>query len=75
MRTPQPFAQEPVMEFDQMPSPIRETLCGAPFAQRDGFVAVPAGPGLDVEVDEAARDRLCMACISPEDHIYLCIYN
>jgi D-galactarolactone cycloisomerase len=59
-RTPQPFEQEPVMEFDQTPNAIRETLCGAPFTQHDGFVAVPAGPGLGVEVDDAALNRLCV---------------
>ena len=59
-RTPRPFEQEPVMEFDQTPNLIRDTLCGAPFTQRDGFVAVPSGPGLGVEVDEAALDRLCV---------------
>ena len=59
-RTPLPFMQEPVMEFDQTPNPIRETLCRAPFTQRDGFVAVPTGPGLGVEVDETALNRLCV---------------
>lgn len=59
-REPQPFLQEPVMEFDQTPSPIRETLCGAPIAQHDGFVAVPDDPGLGVQVDEAALNRLCV---------------
>jgi L-alanine-DL-glutamate epimerase-like enolase superfamily enzyme len=58
MRAPQPFAQKPAMEFYQTPNPIREMLCGEPFAQRDGFVAVPAGPSLGVEVDEAARSSL-----------------
>ena len=59
-RKPQPFHQEPLMEFDQTPNPIRETLCGEPFAQRDGFVAVPSGPGLGVEVDEDALARFCV---------------
>jgi D-galactarolactone cycloisomerase len=59
-RNPRPFEQEPVMEFDQTPNPIRETLCGEPFTQDDGFVAVPTGPGLGVEVDEAALARLCV---------------
>jgi D-galactarolactone cycloisomerase len=60
-RTPQPYEQEPVMEFDQTPNAIRETLCGAPITQQhDGFVAVPPGCGLGVEVDEAALDRLCV---------------
>jgi D-galactarolactone cycloisomerase len=52
-RNPQPYAQEPVMEFDRTPSAIRETLCRVPFDQADGFVAVPAEPGLGIVVDEA----------------------
>ncbi len=53
-RNPQPYAQEPVMEFDRTPSAIRETLCRVPFDQADGFVAVPAEPGLGIVVDEGA---------------------
>ncbi len=57
-RNPEPYAQEPVMEFDRTPSAIRETLCGMPFDQKDGFIAVPTGPGLGIEVDEEALKRL-----------------
>ena len=53
-RNPQPYAQEPVMEFDRTPSLIRETLCRRPFAQVNGFVAVPQAPGLGIVVDEGA---------------------
>jgi D-galactarolactone cycloisomerase len=56
--TPLPFQQEPVMEFDRTPSTIRETLCREPFRQVDGFVAVPSGPGLGIEIDEAALETL-----------------
>lgn len=59
-RTPEPFQQEPVMEFDRTPSLIRETLSPQPFDQVDGFVAVPMGPGLGVDVDEAVVERLCV---------------
>ena len=41
------------MEFDRTPSQIREGLMTDPFDQEDGFLAVPEGPGLGVEVDEA----------------------
>ena len=49
---PLPFVQEPVMEFDRTPSVIRETLCDIPFDQKDGYVEVPNGPGLGIEVNE-----------------------
>ena len=57
-RQPQPFMQEPVMEFDRTPSPIREALSPQPFTQKDGFVAVPDGPGLGVVIDEEVLARL-----------------
>ena len=51
-RNPQPYAQEPVMEFDRTPSAIRQQVCSEPFDQRDSYIQVPEGPGLGVEVDE-----------------------
>ena len=53
-RNPQPYIQEPVMEFDQTPSAIRDELCTTVFEARDGYVDVPTGPGLGIEVDEEA---------------------
>ena len=55
---PRPYEQDPVMEFDRTPSAIREGIAAQPFDQQDGFVAVPTGPGLGVEIDEAAVRRL-----------------
>ena len=46
------------MEFDGTPSAIREELCKEPFDQVDGFIDVPTGPGLGIEIDEAALKRL-----------------
>jgi D-galactarolactone cycloisomerase len=57
-RKPEPYAQEPVMEFDRTPSAIRQELCSEPFDQKDGFVEVPTGPGLGIEIDEDALRRL-----------------
>ena len=56
--TPEPFVQEPVMEFDRTPSVIREGLMESPFDQVDGYLAVPDGPGLGVDIDEDAVRRL-----------------
>ena len=56
---PEPFQQEPVMEFDRTPSAIRETLSPQPFEQADGFIPVPTGPGLGVEIDEAVLHTFC----------------
>lgn len=60
-RQPLPYQQEPVMEFDRTPSIIRETVCREPIQQQDGFVPVPDGPGLGIQVDEEAVRRLCVA--------------
>ncbi len=57
-RAPQPFVQEPVMEFDRTPSALREELCERPFDQEGGYVAVPAGPGLGIQVNEQVLARL-----------------
>ncbi|MCB0114894.1 MAG: mandelate racemase/muconate lactonizing enzyme family protein, partial [Caldilineaceae bacterium] len=59
-RDPQPFVQEPVMEFDRTPSAIREELCARPFDQSGGYIAVPDAPGLGIEVDQRAVDRLAV---------------
>ena len=57
-RNPQPYVQEPVMEFDRTPSGIRQGLADIPFDQKDGYVEVPTGPGLGIEIDEEALRRL-----------------
>lgn len=55
---PRPYEQEPVMEFDRTPSGIREGITPVPFDQKDGYIDVPKGPGLGIEVDEDAVKRL-----------------
>jgi len=53
------FEQEPVMEFDQRPTHPGDAVRRAVHTH-DGFVAVPSGPGLGVEVDEDALARFCV---------------
>lgn len=53
---PEPYVNEPVLEFDQTPHPVRRDLTPG-FAVVGSRVAVPTGPGLGVEVDEAALKR------------------
>ena len=57
---PESYVQEPVMEFDRTPSRIREGLMAEPFDQEGGFLAVPEGPGLGVEIDEKAVRQLSL---------------
>ena len=41
-----------VFELKPLPSPMQHELVTNPIEQKDGWVAVPEGPGLGVEVDE-----------------------
>ena len=59
-RIPRPYAQEPVMEFDQTPNPIRNELASIRFEQAAGFVDVPKGPGLGIEINESVLERFCV---------------
>lgn len=56
-RVPTPFYQEPVLEFDQTPNPLRTDLAVEPFRLREGYLDVPQGPGLGIELDRAAIER------------------
>jgi D-galactarolactone cycloisomerase len=44
----------PLLELDQTENPWRDGIVSAPLEVNDGFVTVPTGPGLGIEVDEAA---------------------
>ncbi len=52
---------EPLLEFDVGENPIRTDLLTEPLAPTEGWMAIPDGPGLGVEVDEAAVRRLTVA--------------
>lgn len=52
-----PFVQEPVMEFDRTPNPLRDELTAEPLRTRDGYLDVPEGPGLGIDVRQSAVDR------------------
>jgi len=54
-----PYEQETVMELDLTPHPIRDDLCSIYFRQKDGFLEVPEGPGLGVEICEKELQRFC----------------
>jgi D-galactarolactone cycloisomerase len=43
-----------LLEWDVFENPMRTGLLAEPLEVRDGLVAIPAGPGLGVEVDESA---------------------
>jgi D-galactarolactone cycloisomerase len=50
-------AQEPVLEFDRSSHPFRVQLITKPIQQVDGWVEIPSGPGLGVEVDRSVLEK------------------
>ncbi len=51
------FPLEPLLEFDCSEHPIRMAVLQSPIVQHGGWVQVPQGPGLGIEIDRAALDR------------------
>jgi D-galactarolactone cycloisomerase len=49
---------EPILEHDVGENPIRTDLLTEPLTLDDGWMAIPGGPGLGVDVDEVALRRL-----------------
>ena len=47
----------PLLEYEQTFNPFRDALAGKPFAHDKGFVDVPTGPGLGIEIDRAVLER------------------
>jgi D-galactarolactone cycloisomerase len=54
-------ADAPMLEFDVTENPFRTEIClGDPFALDDGYVQVPDGAGLGIEIDESALRRYAL---------------
>jgi D-galactarolactone cycloisomerase len=58
--TPTPLAQEPLFEFDSTPHPIRDAMLTDALRPRGGWLAIPDGPGLGVEVDPDVLTRFAV---------------
>jgi len=50
---PVPLQNEPVVEFDRKPNPLRDDLLEHNFVLENGAVRVPTAPGLGVTISEA----------------------
>jgi D-galactarolactone cycloisomerase len=50
-------ATEPIFEYDQSSHPFRRELVKAPIEHNDGWVDVPDGPGLGIEVNRDVLRR------------------
>ena len=51
------FAQEPVLEYDRSSHPFRQQLISQPIEQQGGWVTIPSGHGLGIEVDRAVLEK------------------
>jgi len=51
------FAQEPVLEYDRSSHPFRRKLIKQPIDVVNGWVEIPAKPGLGIDVDRATLDH------------------
>jgi D-galactarolactone cycloisomerase len=51
------FAQEPILEFDRSSHPFRLQLITKPIQQVNGWVEIPSGPGLGVDVDRSVLQK------------------
>ena len=54
---PVALQNEPVVEYDRNPSPLRDDILEQPFKLVEGKVAVPSGPGLGVTVIGSKLDK------------------
>ena len=53
-----PTWAEPILEHDVGENPIRTDILTEPLTLDDGWMTIPDGPGLGIEVDEVALRRL-----------------
>jgi D-galactarolactone cycloisomerase len=54
---PSLHATQPIFEYDQSSHPFRRQLVREPIEHTDGWVEVPAGPGLGIEVDRRMLEQ------------------
>ncbi|MDI9221185.1 mandelate racemase/muconate lactonizing enzyme family protein [Pantoea sp. EA-12] len=45
---------QPLLEFDQTEHPIRQAIIAEPIIQQNGWVSIPEGPGLGIEINRDA---------------------
>lgn len=50
-------SDEPMLEFDTFENPFRDEIVTKPFQLEQGFITIPTGPGLGIEVNEDALKK------------------
>jgi D-galactarolactone cycloisomerase len=51
------YAEEPILEYDRSSHPFRQQLVTRPIQAVDGWVEIPSGPGLGIEVDRSVIEK------------------
>lgn len=46
-----------LLEFDRTENPLRDEVVATPLRMLDGYMVVPKGPGLGIEIDRGALER------------------
>jgi D-galactarolactone cycloisomerase len=52
---------EPLLEYDRSENPLRDALLTVNLQQEGGYLPVPQGPGLGIEIDPAQLERYRVA--------------
>jgi len=58
---PRHTPREPLLEFDRSEHPFRQAVLTKPIEHEDGFVRIPDGPGLGIEVNRAALEQFAVS--------------
>ncbi|GLK72350.1 mandelate racemase/muconate lactonizing enzyme family protein [Ancylobacter dichloromethanicus] len=58
---PRHTPREPLLEFDRSEHPFRQAVLTSPIEHVRGWVDIPTGPGLGIEIDRAALARFAAA--------------
>ena len=51
---------EPILEFDRTPNPFRQAIIQTPIEHEDGWVRIPDGPGLGIEINRDALEEFAL---------------
>ncbi len=54
-----PLMNDPALEYDQSPNPLRTEITGRRFDLVDGHLPIPSTPGLGIEIDLGELQRFC----------------
>jgi D-galactarolactone cycloisomerase len=54
---PSLYPRPPLLEFDRTPNPLRDAILTSPILANEGWLEVPDGPGLGIEVNRATLER------------------